>query len=739
MKPSSSDSETAPWTIVRLVSTLAMVSYPSIRIVPQLWLILFTLLAQDTCWAVDYTPIIGPDQAGGKYKHPTTFTQLDNGDLYLAFYGGSGEYSTDTAVYGSRQDPTTGTWSEPKSIADTPFVSEGNPVVWQAPDGIVWLFYVVRYGETWSTSRIQAKISRDGAHTWSDPTILAFEQGMMVRGRPIVLDNGHYLLPIYHETGHDTERVAPDSVSLFLQFDPATKKWSKTGPIRSANGNIQPAVVQLEGNHLLAFCRRGGGYEPDEWGYIVRAESKDAGKTWTQGMSTLFPNPNAAVDLLKLRSGNLLMAYNHSMVERDPLAVALSTDGGKTFPYRVDVAQGGTKDFAYPYLNQTADGRIHLTFTSKNRSTVNHAVLDEQELLQSRYVRHVKVYGEPGRFGGWPANHGVWSWGNEILVGFSAGYHKDLGPDRHAIDRGRPEHHWLARSLDGGETWSLEDPSERGALIPNGKSLHGITPPGLREPPWQDCPGGIDFTHPDFAMTLRMTDVDVGPSRFYFSVDRGKRWQGPFRLNVGDLPIAARTDYLVHGKHDCMLFLTAAKPDGEEGRPFCARSQDGGKSWQFVSWIQEEPDGFSIMPSTVRLSEQELLSAVRRRSGDNRWIETYRSTDNGHSWQYDTRPVPTTGEGNPPDMTWLADGQICLTYGYRDSPFGVRARLSDDGGRTWHPEVILRADGGGRDVGYPRSVQRPDGKIVTIYYIHDARLSERYVAATIWEPGKSER
>jgi hypothetical protein len=39
---------------------------------------------------------------------------------------------------------------------------------------------------------------------------------------------------------------------------------------------------------------------------------------------------------------------------------------------------------------------------------------------------------ETGRFGGWPANHGIWSWGDEILVGFSAGYHL------------------FARSMDGG-------------------------------------------------------------------------------------------------------------------------------------------------------------------------------------------------------------------------------------------------------------------------------------------------
>lgn len=349
--------------------------------------------------------------------------------------------------------------------------------------------------------------------------------------------------------------------------------------------------------------------------------------------------------------------------------------------------------------------------------------------------RHVKVYREAGRFGGWPANHGLWSWGNEILVGFSRGYYKDLGPERHNIDRERPEEHLLARSLDGGETWTIENPASQGALVPAGKMLHGIPPPDLRERPWRDCSGGINFTHPDFAMTLRMMDVDAGPSRFYYSVDRGHTWQGPFRLPLfGQRGVAARTDYLVNSQNDCLIFLTAPKTDGQEGRPFCARTTDGGRSWQFVSWINEQPVGYAIMPSTVRLNDHELLTAVRCRDGDKAWIETYRSADDGRHWNHDGVPAPDLGEGNPPSMIRLQDGRVCLTYGYRKAPYGIRARLSSDGGRTWAPEIILRADGGGRDLGYPRTVQRPDGKIVTIYYFHDQPLGDRYIAATIWSP-----
>src|SRR5579863_7500976 len=71
--------------------------------------------------------------------------------------------------------------------------------------------------------------------------------------------------------------------------------------------------------------------------------------------------------------------------------------------------------------------------------------------------QNVVVYKAAGRYGGWPANHGIWSWGNEILVGFEAGYFK-FSDTRHSIDFDRPAEHLLARSLDGGATWTVEKP-----------------------------------------------------------------------------------------------------------------------------------------------------------------------------------------------------------------------------------------------------------------------------------------
>ena len=323
--------------------------------------------------------VIGPEFPG-KYKHPASIEELANGDLYIAYYGGDGEYADVTAVYGMRKKKGETKWSSPKIIADTPFYSDGNAVIWQAPDGVAWLFYVCRFGDTWSTSRIKAKLSHDNGNSWSDSFMVAMEEGMMVRSRPLLLADGDYLLPIYHETGHDTEIVGADSSSLFLRFNPKAKKWSQSNHIHSKKGNIQPSVVQLTDDHLVAYCRRGGGYGPGTEGFVIRSESHDGGRTWSEGEDTKFPNPNAAIDLLKLKNGHVVLVYNNSGTDRTPLTVAVSTDGGKSYPYRRDIAVGN-HDYAYPYFIQSKDGRIHLVYTSEKRSVINHATFDESAIL----------------------------------------------------------------------------------------------------------------------------------------------------------------------------------------------------------------------------------------------------------------------------------------------------------------------------------------------------------------------
>lgn len=332
---------------------------------------------------VTITPVFGPESPG-PYKHPASIAEFANGDLFIAYYGGSGEYVTDTAVYGARLRKGESKWSAPKVIADTPFYSDGNAVTWQAPDGIIWLFYVVRYGETWSNSRIQAKISKDNGETWSDSFFLTFEEGTMVRGRPIVNAKGDYLLPVYHETGHDQEFLGPDSASFFLYYDQKTKKWTETNRIHSRIGNIQPAVDVVDGDYLVAYCRRGGGYDPRKDGFVVRSESHDGGRTWSEGKETKIPNPNAAVDFIRLQSGNTLLVYNNSFEDRTPLTVAISTDKDKSYAYRRDIANA-PHSLAYPFVIQGKDGMIHIVFTCNDRTVINHATFREEAIRQEKF------------------------------------------------------------------------------------------------------------------------------------------------------------------------------------------------------------------------------------------------------------------------------------------------------------------------------------------------------------------
>jgi hypothetical protein len=343
--------------------------------------------------------------------------------------------------------------------------------------------------------------------------------------------------------------------------------------------------------------------------------------------------------------------------------------------------------------------------------------------------KHVIVYAEPGRFAGWPANNGAWIWGDEILVGFSQGYYQ-ANDQGHSISRDKPSKSVLARSVDGGETWRLEDPD---GFVGDGREAVA-------------SPGGIDFTHPDFAMRVERT-------QFFVSSDRGKTWRGPYALpDFSGKQLTARTDYLVNGKDDCLVFLSAMEPRVQAGiqdRAFAARTRDGGRTFAFLGWMTGEPIAIrSVMPSTARLSDSHLVSALRRRldvpiSGPHKlqkmWIDAYQSQDDGNTWEFLSQVADTGADnGNPPSLVRLRDGRIAVTYGYRNAPQGIRAKLSADGGRSWGPEIQLRDDGRTWDLGYTRSVQRQDGKIVTIYYYTTRERPEQHIAATIWDPGPAE-
>ncbi len=146
--------------------------------------------------------------------------------------------------------------------------------------------------------------------------------------------------------------------------------------------------------------------------------------------------------------------------------------------------------------------------------------------------------------------------------------------------------------------------------------------------------------------------------------------------------------------------------------------------------------------AVIEISPGIVLAHIRDTEGlAEGYLHESWSYNGGRSW---SRPLQTEIWGYPPHLLKLNDGRILCVYSYRRDPMGIRAVLSDDGGRTWDMknEVVLRDDAVARwgnplggncpgDLGYPLSVQLPDGTIFTTYYFIESD-GIVHCAATTW-------
>ena len=80
------------------------------------------------------------------------------------------------------------------------------------------------------------------------------------------------------------------------------------------------------------------------------------------------------------------------------------------------------------------------------------------------------------------------------------------------------------------------------------------------------------------------------------------------------------------------------------------------------------------------------------------------------------------------------DDRLLCTYGRRAEPFGCRACVSEDGGRTWpmDQEIILRDDAPNTDMGYPATAEIEPGELLTVYYQIDQPGEKVSIQATRW-------
>jgi hypothetical protein len=67
----------------------------------------------------------------------------------------------------------------------------------------------------------------------------------------------------------------------------------------------------------------------------------------------------------------------------------------------------------------------------------------------------------------------------------------------------------------------------------------------------------------------------------------------------------------------------------------------------------------------------------------------------------------------------LTDGRVLCVYGHRRVPYGIRARLSEDGAHTWGDELVIRDDLRNSNLGYPTAIQEEDESVYVAYYAED--------------------
>lgn len=297
-----------------------------------------------------------PGKAG---HHAATIAALTDGRIVAAWYAYDGPGELDGAeILTATRRPDEAGWSAPMLLVSRNR-DVGNPVLF-SENGDLCLFYAVA-PIGWSSAHIEFQRSTDLGQTWSAPRSINGPLGSNVRYPPIRLRDRRLLLPAYDDLFKRT---------LFFISDDG-ENW-RLQPIVTGDDDarpIQPSVVELASGRLLAVMRNTTG----NWLWIMASD--DTAMTWSHPADSGFSNPGSAAVMHRLANQHLVLVFNDSPIERRPLTIALSTDDGRTWPYRRVLADG-PESYSYPSVTQSPDGLIHVVF-SLARRTIRHAAFNE--------------------------------------------------------------------------------------------------------------------------------------------------------------------------------------------------------------------------------------------------------------------------------------------------------------------------------------------------------------------------
>jgi len=311
------------------------------------------------------------------FAHSVAAIELLDGALRAFWFGGSREGATDAAIYTSLYSPLARSWGGETVVVSPERLQAdllrwvrkvGNPVVVRDAEGRLHLFVVsVTFGG-WAASSINMLTSVDEGASWYPARRLVtspfLNLSTLVKGAPFVYGDGHLAVPAYHELA-----------GKFGELLHVAASGRVTGKTRMSWGNtsLQPVVVPRGADEAVAFMR----YAGPPPGRVLVVRSSDGGRSWSTPVKTALPNPNSAVDALRLPDGSLLLAFNNTEGDRNDLSLAHSRDEGRTWRVvrRIEWSprpeSGPAPEYSYPRLLRTRDGDIHLLYTA-NKAEIRH-------------------------------------------------------------------------------------------------------------------------------------------------------------------------------------------------------------------------------------------------------------------------------------------------------------------------------------------------------------------------------
>lgn len=288
--------------------------------------------------------------------HASTICETADGSMLAAFFGGSYEGAADVAIWTSRLIKGSKYWTPPKKVA-TGIDSQGaqvacwNPVLYRVPgpNDQVMLFYK-------SGARIPDWVghvlhSKDGGRTWQINHLPKGQLGA-IKNKPLKVGR---------------KIIAPSSIEPDWQprFEISTnngRTWNQVlVPRDTTIIAIQPALLQLPNDTILALCRTKNGF-------LAQTYSTDGGSKWSPMTLTDIPNNNSGIDAITLSNGLHVMVYTPCGLvagtefgPRTPLVLGISRDGHHWTPILTLENQPG--EYSYPSIVQSQDGTLHIVYT----------------------------------------------------------------------------------------------------------------------------------------------------------------------------------------------------------------------------------------------------------------------------------------------------------------------------------------------------------------------------------------